>query len=458
MPRHFAPRLPLGLHRRRTPTGEMRPTFTIEGPWNYGDPVHELITERALLASGVIEAGTSYKNAYAWEFVRGVIWNDDPQGMLFDENAGRSDDFSSGLTYVREFNRHKKAARNGAFFGPGTPLLARSHFGDLQVLHAMATREGEMPGETRQGIFAWAELFFSIGIGRVSEETPLSAALGGLVAPWLSGDARTARQLFLASRFGSTRQRAIGALLHMIQDSHAEGHAERDGSGAIVEFHSYVQQDEDAHHAADQLHPDGLEAMPGALRAVEHCTRVLHHWRRARPWSSLRPFLEETIFRLSPDARPAGPGERFRPGGIHLLHAADALPAPINCSYKATGLVFDNDYWPDPDEQEAFDWGEPFPIVPGGSPAVFEHSKVVDGEVELRCILFFTMSPDLNLFVSGRLQLLEGTKRKRGLKVESRFGPFIIERGTFKDVYNTRLNDDEGDYATFQLSVANEGD
>jgi hypothetical protein len=39
----------------------------------------------------------------------------------------------------------------------GASLLHRSHFGDLQFMHAMATKDGEPAETTRRKILMWAE-------------------------------------------------------------------------------------------------------------------------------------------------------------------------------------------------------------------------------------------------------------------------------------------------------------
>ena len=43
--------------------------------------------------------------------------------------------------------------------------MYRSHFGDLQFLHSMASRDGEMASETRQRILMWAEFTWSVAVG-----------------------------------------------------------------------------------------------------------------------------------------------------------------------------------------------------------------------------------------------------------------------------------------------------
>ena len=79
------------------------------------------------------------------------------------------------------------------------------------------------------------------------------------------------------------RQRAVGALFHMIQDSYAHGHVERDSAGEITEFHAYGGQDEHEHGKYDYLGGSWYqklgerlkqtEGAPSAIDAARRCCR-----------------------------------------------------------------------------------------------------------------------------------------------------------------------------------------
>ena len=439
--------------RRRGEETDPNPKFLLEGPWNIGQPVHELITQTALRAAGVVEDTVEYGDRAAWEFVRGVIWNDDPEGMLFDDNETEVDDWSDGVKFLRYFNSFKKAAGEGAVFGPGSALLARSHFGDLQCLHAMAARDGEEPEATKKSVMEWAEFLYLVANGTVNEEMPLGSVTRGRMFEWFPGGAQTVRKLFLVGSRGNVRQRAMGALLHVVQDSFARGHVERNADWEIVEFHSYVNQDHDKHKEGDMMASGGLAAMPNAMRAAEVCERILLHWKRGRAWSSLKPYMEEKAFKLAADARAAGPGEEFRkPPGFTA-----AAPVALFCNYQARGHIVDDDS-PFSNDEESYAWGEPFSIVPGGAPLFFRHNKVVDDEVELNCVLSISMDASTRLYVSGEVAIHEGTSRGRARKDATTFGPMAIERETFADLVDTTLHTGDGGWGSFKLSVANEGD
>jgi hypothetical protein len=59
----------------------------------------------------------------AQQFVRGVMWPDDPKGWLFDDDSG-TEDYSSGLKWYVEFDAKYKDQAD--------KLIGRSHYGDLQ--------------------------------------------------------------------------------------------------------------------------------------------------------------------------------------------------------------------------------------------------------------------------------------------------------------------------------------
>src|SRR5690606_11434203 len=126
----------------------------IEGPFNVNEPLHESITLAAMLDAGVpMPPGTEPgDHAPTDELLRGVLWNDDPAMLLFDEDEDDNWNFSTGLSWFVAFWLAKSAAANNV-----TNLTGRSHFFDLQFLHAMAETPGEQPGETLARTMMWAE-------------------------------------------------------------------------------------------------------------------------------------------------------------------------------------------------------------------------------------------------------------------------------------------------------------
>jgi Domain of unknown function (DUF4157) len=322
--------------------------FQIEGPWDVNQPVHETLTAETLQAAGAIPAGTTYDDPKAWEYTRGVMWNDDPQSELFDDSkTGDTDDYSSGLEWTYDFKGDESAAAGGKQFGVGDPMLARSHFGDLQSLHAMAGKDGEDPAVTKQKIMMWAELTTTIAEGKIGGDAKISElAMTNPQFKKLLGDDPTmagkdVNQLFGIQGKGDVKARATGSLLHMIQDSYADGHIERedlgDGrKGDIVNFHSYANQDHDKHGAADAL-PAGpgtdaekVHSMPGGQDAIDQGAAVVKMIKAGVPPEKVLSYLDQNTFKTAADIGPASAGEAFsKPTATSApAPAPTASPAP----------------------------------------------------------------------------------------------------------------------------------
>lgn len=58
------------------------------------------------------------------------------------------------------------------------PLLQRFHFGDLQFLHAVASRDGETAGQTQQSVMMWEEFTWKVAIGTYVLDTKLQHVIG----------------------------------------------------------------------------------------------------------------------------------------------------------------------------------------------------------------------------------------------------------------------------------------
>lgn len=114
------------------------------------------------------------------------------------------------------------------------------------------------------------------------------------------------------------RQRAAGALLHLVQDSHAPGHAERNKqNGDVKQFHSYEAQDEKQHGEKDDWQKGAnlaarIKNTPGAERVIAKCAEVLVMLDQGASTQDLIKYLDEQVFKLDPKAQAAGPGAEFK--------------------------------------------------------------------------------------------------------------------------------------------------
>jgi hypothetical protein len=213
--------------------------FQIEGPFDIHEPIHETITMAALVNSAFgVPAGTAVgKDQAVNEFLRGVIWNDDPAILMFDEDPDNDWNFSSGISWYYHFRNAEGASANDL-----SNLTGGSHFFDLQFLHAMGSQTGEAPNETRAKIMLWAEAMYQLSIGEgvqpddrldtVAVSSPVAGTansfkLSGFFTdesdPKGSDTLRTLLTRDTACKSLQIRRRAIGSLLHLVEDSYARG-------------------------------------------------------------------------------------------------------------------------------------------------------------------------------------------------------------------------------------------
>ena len=190
-------------------------------------PVHELIAIAAMIRSKFYTPkATDYDNLTLkqWEVIRGVIWNDDPSCLLFKDNPGSNHDFGVGLEWLGAFESDDPRG-----------MTRRSHFGDLQFLHAMAAFKGETAQNTKDNVMLWMSVLYKLACGNqdVSEQD----TLGGVFNGKFFNDSSTPtsksslKDLLLATttRYMSVdvKLRALGVCIHVISDSFAVGHTKR---------------------------------------------------------------------------------------------------------------------------------------------------------------------------------------------------------------------------------------
>lgn len=316
--------------------------FKIQGPWNIGNPVHETMTLAALMASNFNLTKTSVlgQDQAINEFIRGVIWNDDPATLLFDERKNDNWNFSSGLLWWFNYSISSMSEGN---------ITKRSHKGDLQFFHAMGSTKGEAPDDTLAKIKLWAEIMYKLAIGQgfhgsdklssvpiVTSSNSASYNLSFVISPFSNTSQTKTLNYLLTRNTEYTKvdisRRALGSLLHMIQDSYARGHCKRTllnpgdlkqgtstfefqpgkhGSwGAVENFHTYVGQPS-SHGTFDdfsekKMHPNDLSSFDpllGARDAIDRCVKMINFWVAKTPYEQgPKDLIEKDIFVISPSA------------------------------------------------------------------------------------------------------------------------------------------------------------
>jgi hypothetical protein len=135
--------------------------------------------------------------------------------------------------------------------------LYESHFGYLASLHAMSKAPGESADTTLSEVKMWFEFLNGVALGKLNFDP--DKKIGDGISP--------IRSLFNEGGIGSIeyhqifgtddpfmiRDRAIGMMLHLIQDSYTPSHCLRDENGNIERFYAYARQDRSKHGEDDDV-------------------------------------------------------------------------------------------------------------------------------------------------------------------------------------------------------------
>lgn len=295
------------------------------GVFHFTESVHEEITHRiyGCEADKTICGDPDVQDYAPASVLAGVRWNDDPP---FRITATSIDECKTDQTirvitqpvcWYKLFKHAEKIA--GTTFldatNPNSNLMTRSHFGDLQFLHAMASKEAESSTETRANILMWAEFAWGVARGDIASGVFVrDVKIERFDRFFGKSGWRVQDLLALGSPFlqNNIRDVAFGTLLHVVQDSFARRHVDRlepivsqkceaagnPQPGPIRAFASYPTQDHADHAKFDSRDRmvDGLIAPTNVLSVG----RVLReYYRERKPWNEVRPYIE-CIFAVDP--------------------------------------------------------------------------------------------------------------------------------------------------------------
>ncbi|KAL8654209.1 MAG: hypothetical protein Q9210_001655 [Variospora velana] len=278
--------------------------------WNEGTPVHEHLTLAALKMSSKMKLppGTTLEKSAPSikEILRGVIWNDDPECLLFDQDRNDNWNFASGAFAGPTYS----AANYGS--SSRTNLMGRFHFYDLQFLWGMyrlalgsptATSHMEdaalqsltiEPTDQRHRFFdrttfpAGSQSFRKLPTGNARPQGP--DTVQHISDRGNQGGKKT---LIPNDQYKNLiiQRRALGSILHLIQNSYARGHCWRlldpasKTYGPIKISHTYKGQNRDMHAHYDQytgkMDPSDIKTFApihGAVEAIEACAALIDLW------------------------------------------------------------------------------------------------------------------------------------------------------------------------------------
>ncbi|MBI6856173.1 hypothetical protein YA0002_25775, partial [Pseudomonas cichorii] len=284
------------------------------------------------------------------DLVLGSEWNDDPDSLL-RQNIVRSLQWNALFKDAQLQAQCKVDGTQPQCKGvkiADTPMMMyRSHFGDFQFIHAMASDQSETAADTKAKMMKWAEFTYTLSISSnklgkeiidgptVSAFSDISSILkrqgwtvGALFDPvpggeWQSsyfpgkvgsykpsGKPRAQVTYSVPGEATSIKHIALGSLLHMVQDSYSDAHTERvlgcnplsRERKEIISFRNYVNQIADDHAHAD-IHPKWLEN--GELQKynpVWASAKLIQFSFNKTPWAGeggVQEFLEKDVFPLS---------------------------------------------------------------------------------------------------------------------------------------------------------------
>ena len=320
-----------------------KPLFELKPTWlTPTSAVHEDMLKESFNLSNIYNRvwdDRATANSDETSYIKGVYWNDSPERGLcrwcpFPDNNMRA------FEWYTRFKAAESAADKGAIFTHASPILERSHFGDLVFMHGMASGNGFPPAETQRLMLIWAEFTYKVATGKISGLTKIrDVKIESFSDVFNAQDTdvydRDMRALFSdphdATMFIDVRRIAMGSLLHLIEDSYSPAHVQRvyldtaEGRfcrGAIRQFLAYTSQNVQKHSAGDKwpanlprnaLTPDARVCDPITAGAA-----VLKFYARddftGADWAEVRTFFEKSIFALDANAIASGPGEDFKKG------------------------------------------------------------------------------------------------------------------------------------------------
>lgn len=306
---------------------------------HFTEPVHEEITHRIFDCLGDQDVCGDPNVGFASNYVlAGVRWNDDPPFRLEgDEGRSTTCKVTETIRFTTQpacwtelFADAKKRAEAGNVLNATsrTSLLGRSHFGDLQFLHAMASRDGELASETKRRVMMWAQFTWGGASGKYALASSMKDTQIEGMQQHFGRTEWTVQDLFslgnppLRPRI---KEVAFGSLLHMIQDSFATAHVDRaepikgvscggatqyPAPGKIRSFRSYNNQDSDKHAEYDSRNAFSARWTVDKPGVIDVGQVLRTYFERAAAWEEVAPYLDCVFSLENPDAQ-ASAGNGF---------------------------------------------------------------------------------------------------------------------------------------------------
>jgi len=314
------------------------------------EPVHEEITQRIYGCEDNLKdkpdewkdkPNCAKQNFAPKAVIDGTRWNDNPPFMVHEDfllpdgKPIKSKCVNETIKLPRKsdcwvdvFTSSSEMARVRFFTDKKGVILNRSHFGDMQFLHSMASRFGDRAQDTKLSILIWAEFAYKVASGGIPGNTLLKEVpVSDFAKKLFPNQEATVENLFLMGdvtyRGSQLKDFAFGTLLHMVQDSFSKSHVSRDRStqralcncpytdvspAKIERFLVYNSQDAAKHKAEDvyeALKRDILEYSPNVIDVGKILIKFyeeLKDKQKSNPeysnWDEVKKYLDECVFGL----------------------------------------------------------------------------------------------------------------------------------------------------------------
>ena len=118
---------------------------------------------------------------------------------------------------------------------------------------------------------------------------------------------------------------ALGSLMHMVQDSFAEGHVDRNEPvygqtclngtsslfGRVREFHSYAQQDHAKHKESDSNESARKHVQLTDPDVIDAGKRLRRYFDLQAPWAEVEQYLTQCVFVFEDENTPSSAGGNY---------------------------------------------------------------------------------------------------------------------------------------------------
>jgi hypothetical protein len=313
------------------------------------EPVHEEITQRIYGCEDnwkdkpdrwEDKPNCAKQNFAPKPVIDGTRWNDNPPFMVKHDfllpngKAVRSTCANETIKLPRKsdcwveiFKTSSGMARTRFFTNRNGVLLNRSHFGDMQFLHSMASRFGDQAQHTKLSILIWAEFAYKVASGSIPANTMLKEVSVNGFKQLFPNQEATVENLFLMGdetyRGSQLKDFAFGTLLHMVQDSFSESHVLRDLStqrascncpytdrspAKIERFLVYSSQDAAKHKDEDTyeaLRNDAAKYSPNVIDVGQILIKFYEELKDKQKsnqeysnWNVVKKYLDECVLAL----------------------------------------------------------------------------------------------------------------------------------------------------------------